>query len=583
MVNINPALVPSVAPGNLFTSLTQNESYNIRWLYPTDPVFYETLNRPMADITLRQLILAKSLDLLSLSVGHQAMFPFLVQAEVANGTTSVDVPPGWIWDLHMSTPNKWQDFRLAKIKRMSGGTGTGEEEGTLRLIFTANQQGSSVEVSLFYADYLIDSSLTYQRARLTVVDSSEESIVIDQGEAGTIGGFVTFRTLDRTDAIVDAFYTLLEPPTDTTDSNGDGFYDNPAVYDIVSTPAGGAGVTSDFSYSGMTHGTGLLVDSTNNTIPQLDSDVQSWITTFNYPFDIEANRTSTTTASVQIPIGLFREFDITAPAGDEPTGDTTGTFFPVWVSRIAQVGSGNQLRFYFATHNVTDTSPSLDAIEFARLDLQDDMIPGQIVEIAPIDDLKLNISSDDELYQQHFGRGHVVLSTEWSGTSSVIEDFFAAFDTLIDNEAEFTQSSTRLSSYGVSRVPKYVPTIGQNQALEGTTSLFDQPIPPSSENLYITEQDQGLGNRVDLESSTDITPHEAISRFANIGSLAHRIFQLCIDNTKVPTGTETGAGVFYEEEVLPRMRQLLGRDPQFGDFWHDGTNLFFFNGDTWQS
>jgi len=286
MVNINPALVPSVAPGNLFTSLTQNESYNIRWLYPTDPVFYETLNRPMADITLRQLILAKSLDLLSLSVGHQAMFPFLVQAEVANGTTSVDVPPGWIWDLHMSTPNKWQDFRLAKIKRMSGGTGTGEEEGTLRLIFTANQQGSSVEVSLFYADYLIDSSLTYQRARLTVVDSSEESIVIDQGEAGTIGGFVTFRTLDRTDAIVDAFYTLLEPPTDTTDSNGDGFYDNPAVYDIVSTPAGGAGVTSDFSYSGMTHGTGLLVDSTNNTIPQLDSDVQSWITTFNYPFDI---------------------------------------------------------------------------------------------------------------------------------------------------------------------------------------------------------------------------------------------------------------------------------------------------------
>ena len=92
-----------------------------------------------------------------------------------------------------------------------------------------------------------------------------------------------------------------------------------------------------------------------------------------------------------------------------------------------------------------------------------------------------------------------------------------------------------------------------------------------------------MGNRLDLEESTDITPHDALSRYGYSGALAHKVVQLCIDNTKMPTGQETGAGEFYEEHVLPRLRLLLGRNPQFGDFWHDGTNLFFHNGDTWQT
>jgi hypothetical protein len=38
----------------------------------------------------------------------------------------------------------------------------------------------------------------------------------------------------------------------------------------------------------------------------------------------------------------------------------------------------------------------------------------------------------------------------------------------------------------------------------------------------------------------------------------------------------------YTNEILPRLRILLGRDPRFGDFWYNGTRLMFFNGDSWQ-
>lgn len=587
MPTFNPALVPTVAPGNLFTSLTTDDTLNVRWLTAVDPVFFEALNRPLADTVLRQLVLAKSLDTLSTSIGHQAIFPFLIQAKVENDTAEADLPNGWIWDLHFSTPNKWENFRLAKIKRLSGvnGTGTDDYTGVLRLIFTANQEGSpAVEVSLFSADYMIDSTLTYQRLRLTVVTSAEESVVISAGESETIEGFITFRTLSTADPIVEAFYELVAPPANPTDTDGDGYYDTPAVYEIVDTVAGGTGVSNDFATTGVSHGTGMLVDSTNNTMPQLDSDIQSWINAFNYPFDADANRQSAGASGITIPVGLFREFDITAPAGDEPTDDTSGTYFPVWISRIELIGTANDTaRLWFSTHNVTDEAPSLTPIEFARLDLQSTMSDGQIIEITPTDDLKLHIGSDDNLFQQHFGRGHVVLSSVWDGTSAAVQDFFDALALVVDGEVTYTQSATRLSSYAVSRVPKYVPTIGQNQALEGTTSLRTTAIPPSKDNLYVVEADQGQGDSVDLEADTDIAPHAAIDRYGYNGSLCHRMIRLCIDGTKLPTGTESGAGTFYEDEVLPRLRLLLGRDPQFGDIWYDGTRFFFYNGNAWQS
>lgn len=575
MPTINPSLVPTIAPGNLFQALTTDSTLNVRWITPTDPVYYEAMNRPMADITLRQLILAKTLDMLSISIGHEAIFPFLIQAKVVGPTVNVQLPNGWIWDLHMSTPSKWQDFRLAKIKRESGTnpSSTGTYTGTLRLILTAIQIDSPTEIAIFYADYVMDSPLTYQRARLTVCTSAEEPVPIDPSESETIKGFITFRTLLQDDPIVQAFYNAVPPVAIL-----------PTVYQIAGT---GASPTEIDSYSGsvISHGTGMLVDSCNNAIPNIASDAASWLNAFNYPFSADASRTSNGTFVITIPSGMFREFNIVAPAGDEPTGDTSGTYFPVWISRIQPIGtSNNQLRFYFATHNVTRLSPSPDPIEFARLDLLRNMVTGDIVAIEPISDLLLHIGTDDELYYQDFGRGHVALSSEWGPTSTVIDDFFDAFDILLpEQSASFPQNATRISSFGVSRVPKFTPTDGQCRAMAGTTASLTSPIPPSETNRFVTELDQGLGNTIDLDAQTGIISVDGISRYGNTGGLVRKTVQLCIDFTKLPADTDTAANAFYEDYVLPRLLILLGRSPIWGDEWYNGTTFLRFNGDSWQS
>ncbi|GAG34935.1 unnamed protein product, partial [marine sediment metagenome] len=61
---------------------------------------------------------------------------------------------------------------------------------------------------------------------------------------------------------------------------------------------------------------------------------------------------------------------------------------------------------------------------------------------------------------------------------------------------------------------------------------------------------------------------------ANTGGLAHRTVRLVVNGN--------GTSHTYDTDILPRLRALLGRDPEFGDFWYDGTRLKFFNGDTWQ-
>jgi hypothetical protein len=541
------------------------------------------LNRPLADLTLRQLILAKAVDALQLSLGKENLFPFLVQPVVGSGTAEEEVPVKWIWDMHASLPKKWENLRLAKIKRISGENSvTDGYSGYVRLIFTANVQNSTVEVAIFYADYQIDSDLTYQLLRLGVVDSLEEGTPIDPGEIETVTGFLIFRTLDTTDQAVTDFFDLVAPPADTTDSNGDGYFDNPAVYEIVDTIPGGPAVTDDFSESALSHGTGLTTDSAWNAIPQLDSDIQSWIVSFNYPFDSLATRNSVD--NITIPAGIFREFDITAPAGDNPTGDSSGTFFPVWITRIERIGTGgNQLRFFFATYNVTDAevggSPSTTAIEFASLDLLRSYTEGEIVEILPIDNLKLIEGTESTEFEQHFGRGHVVLSSVWNKTTSEIDDFFDEFDSIVDSppDSEYSQASTRISSFGISRVPKYVPTIGQSRAMVGSTARLTSPIYPGDDNRFITEQDQGVGNQVDLEAVSGITPNSSIDRFGFTGALAHRVVKLVVSADSLGDNPTT-----YTNEILPRLRILLGRDPRFGDFWYNGTRLMFFNGDSWQ-
>lgn len=583
MASINPSLVPTVAPGNLFETLTTDSTLNIRWLSPTEPVFYEVLNRPTADSVLRQLIISKTVDALSLQIGNRALFPFLVQAKLAQGTSEVDLPPGWIWDLNISAPVKWENFRVARIRRTSGENLTDSYTGTLRLTITANVENSTTEVALFTADYVIDSDLTYQRCRLAVAESPEESTTIDSGEVETIGGFITFRTLSQSDPLVQAFYEFVAPPTDTTDVDGDGFFDVPSVYEILDSQPAGTGIASDFNPSPMSHGTGILIDSVENPMPLLDSDIQSWINAFNYPFDVDANRMSTGTASIEIPIGMFREFDITVPASDEATGDSSGLNSPVYISRIEVIDTtGDQLRIWFSTHNVTDDQPSLVPVEFAKLDLERTMVPGQIVSIDTMNNLRLDETTESALSNQEFGRGHVVLSSVWSGTTTTVDDFFDAFGLLPDGEATYTQTSTRISSFGLSRVPRFSPSRGEHEALAGSTDRLDTPIPPSDSNRYICESDQGDGNAVDLEAQTDIVPVDGIDRYGYTGGLAHKLVRLCVDHTKVPTGAETSAGTFYEDSILPRLTILLGRPPIFGDQWYDGTRFFTFNGDTWQ-
>lgn len=568
----------------MFDNFTgQDSTLNIRWVTAADPVFFEVINRPIADLAVRQLVMAKAIDNLQLQLGHQAMYPYVVQPRVSSGTTEVDVPLRWIWDFHASLPKKWENLRLAKIKRVSGENNiTNGYSGVLRLIFTANVIGSTTEVAIFSADYEINSILTYQLVSLEVVDSNEESMVVDQGEAETVTGNLTFRTLDTELLSVQTFLDLLDAPGDVTDSNSDGYFDNPAIYELSDTIAGGSSITGDYATTAISHGTGLLTDSAWNPIPELDSDVQSWITAFNFPFDSDANRQSED--GIIIPNGLFREFDITAPAGDEPEGDTSGLFYPVWISRVERVDSGgNQLRFYFSTYNVTDSetggSPSTAAIEFASMDLLNNYSGGQIVEIIPIDNLKLKTGTDADNWEQGFGRGHVVLSSIWNGTTTDVADFFDEFSTISTSPADtsFSRSSTRISSFGVSRVPKYIPTIGQSQALLGSTSRLTPSVPPGYDNRYITEADQGLGKTIDLEAQSGITSNANIDRYGYTGALAHKIVKLVINSTDL--GSQA---TFYDIQVLPRLRILFGRDPQFGDMWYNGTRLMFFNGDTWQ-
>lgn len=577
---VNPDLVPTIAPGRLFDELTTDNTLAVRWLLPVEPVYYEILNRPSADLTLRQLILAKAIDTLNGSLGHSALFPFIIQARISSGSGEVDLPPNWIWDLGISLPKKWENLRLAKIKRISGSNEDSDSySGKLRLIFTASQEGTSTEVALVYADYNISSTLTYQYVRLSVVTTSEESVAIDSSEAESVGGFIIFQTLDTDDATVQAFLTAAAPPEDTADADANGLFDDPAEYELVDAVIGDP--SGSFSLTTINHGTGMLTLGAFNPIPSLDSDVQSWLDTFNYPFNADANRTSSD--NIEIPLGLFREFDICVPAGDEEDGDTSGEQYPIWISRILRVGAtASQLRFYFATYNVTDSdtggAPSTETVEFATLDLTTAMSAGERIAIVPIANLQLQ---SGELWMQGFGRGHVVLSAKWGSTDEAVSDFFDAFALISDDPADtpYSKSSTRLSSFGLSRVPRTTPTVGQAQALLGSTARRDTPIHPSVDNRYVTESDQGEGDRVDLEAVSGISPNTAIEQYGYKGALCHRIARLVIDSSQVDDDDDE----FYENEILPRLTELFGRAPAFGDMYHNGTRVLFYNGDTWQS
>ncbi len=574
MPSISSALVPTISPGNLFTRFTEDTTLNIRWLTAGDPVFFEVQNRPMADITLRQLIIAKALDNINLSLGMQALFPFLINPQVSDGTSIVDVPVRVFWDMNVSVSTKWANLRLARIDRLDGANGTDAYSGTLRFIFTANERTGGVigtsEVGIFYVDYEIDSDLTYQRIVVSPATASAvpNLTVMSTSDQSSVDGFVTFRTLDTTETENQNFLDLLEPAGSA------------AEYEIVDSAGLGSTSTEiDFSTTPVSHGTGMLTHSAFSVIIPVNNDPITWIDAFNYPFAIDATLEANDSSGMLIPGSMFREFDVTAPAGDAGTDDVTGTTYPVWINRIESDDAATDitLTFYLSTYGIDPVDPA-NPIEFGSFTLDENMIEGQIVPIIPVNDLFGNEAGAD--WQQHFGRGHVVLSSNWGVSGGNIANFFTDFPSLVgaDSEVTFSLSGTRISSFGVSRVPKYTPTAGQSAALKGTSARRATAIDPGESNRYITEMDDGLGDLIDLDSQTGISPHAAIDRFGNEASLARKLVKLVVDSE---AASDTEDPNFYTDEVLPRLRVLLGRDPEFGDVWYNGQRFMQFNGDSW--
>lgn len=566
---IYPNLVPSVQPGYLFSTFVNDQSLSIRWITKNDPVMFEVANRPSADVALRQLILAKAVDQINLRLSHQTFFPFIVQPSLISGTNLVELPLSWIWDMNVTIPEKWVNLRIAKIKRMSGENSSGTETaytGMLRLFFAASVASSSSETYIFYVDYNISSQLSFQSSEINVV-IDEELPAISESERNTIAGQMIFRTLDTDEASTRSFLDAVPPPLDTSDLDNDGLFDSPSEYSIASDEAGVV------NSNPISHGSGLLTDSAWNRLPDLGANVSSWIEAFNYPFRLTSNRQSYTIVDsepITIPSGLFTEFNISAPSGDNSPTDYNS--YPVWITRI-KIGNittsdPNYLTIYFATYNISDTNTSLAPIEFGYLIVNQNNVPGDILKITSTNNLYGMTGANNDPFNQQFGRGHVVCSSKW-GTQEVI-DFFDKFPFIIGaDQAEFTQYNTLISPFGISRSPKYAPTKGQNQALIGSTSKFTTPAYPSSNNKFVTELDQGIGNRIDLHSQTNplngdpITPNPDIEQFGYEGSLLAMKVTLIIN--------AAGTNHTYENDVLPRLRCLFGRDFVHGDVWFDGT------------
>lgn len=569
MPAINSNLVPTVSPGNVFTRLTTDDTINIRWYTATDPVYFEVLNRPMADLALRQLIIAKALDQLDTTIGFLAMFPFLIQPVVNSGTLSATVPIRMFWDMHVSIPKKWENLKLARVDRKSG-TNT-PYTGTLRFIFVANEllgsgSTSSTETALFYADYTIDSTLTYQIVEIQVaniIDTTGFSAVIATAESETIGGTIVFKTADTTESEVSSFLDLAIPT---------------GTYDIADSVGG---TIDSFDLGSVPNGTGMLTSSAYNSIPDLGSDPANWIAAFNYPFDINVGSMPSDDSTVVLYSGMFSDFNITVPASDRPTGDVTAEFFPVWMSKIVKTSdSPATLVLTFSTFSIDQPGTP---VEFAEMTLADSgsYVAGQIVEITPKNHLFTLKSSADTSWYQEFGRGHAQLSHAWGPSGGGFTAFFTQFPSIgsFTTEWSFSVTSTRVSAYGLSRVPQYSPTAGQAAALASTSARFTTPVFPSNTNRFITEKDEGLGNAINLDAAGPsatpaYTSNAAIEQYGYAATSCRKIVKLVIDITHDEAN-------FYTNNILPRLTILFGRAPIFGDVWYNGSRFMTFNGDAW--
>jgi hypothetical protein len=442
----------------------------------------------------------------------------------------------------------------------------------MRLVFTANQVGSTSEVGIFYVDYTIDSNLTYQIRTIKPATLSEFSNPLPTNQHELINGFVVFRTLDIDDNA--SFFNALTPPVTDVTGTGSSTYTD---YEITDTPAGGSSVSSDFSLSAMSHGTGLLVPGAYNVIPPVGVDELSVLSAINYPWRVGTNLKSTDNLAT-IPSKLFSQFMLTAPMGDRDS-TVKEENFPVYLSKIRRLDSGaSSLQLFFSTENTIIGSTSDATIEFATMILSRGDIgtngPGTLIEIEPYNNLRDNTDASAALFSQNFGSGFVILSSEWA-TNTDIDSFFASFESIVDEPADRTFEA-QLNEFALHRTPLNIPTIGEAQALAGSTSRRSSPIYPSNDNRYVVESDQGLGDKINFNEDSSITPNDDINPIAYKGSLVRKSVVLLVN-------TANTANFDYDNDILPRLKILFGRNLVHGDEWWDGTTFKRYDqiSDTW--
>lgn len=574
MINYN--IIPTKIPGTIFTSLSGgDQSLLVRYFHALEPVHYSILNRPLKDLEVRQMVIAKAIDVLHTSMSSRTYYPFLVQPIIVSETTNTDLPTEIIWDMHISHPDGWRNFRLAKILRMSGTNENSTEfdsyTGVLRFVFSASKTTSDTEYAILYSDYVIDSELSFQLSEFKPVLTDSLS-TLEVSEINQFSGRITFFTLDFTNNTHGDLFNVLLPPTDSG-TNGNDMFSAPSTYEIADSLPGSTNITGDFELESISHGTGILTDGALNSIPSQIVSNENILSSLAYPFGVEANLTSVD--GIMIPNGLFSEFVINAPDNEQPTGDSTDLYNTVWLSRIKRVDDRN-IELYFSTYN-----PSGQDVEFAFLQLSSTDTSNTILPIIPTNNILGQFGPNSSEFIQGFGKGHVKLSSKWDGPVESITDLFNSMFSLgfVVNTV-FVVSSTRISPFGLNRSSKNTPTDGQRAALIGSVGLNRRNVPlnPNNNNRYVTELDEGLGEQIDLNQRDGILPNAAIERFGSVGTRVHKLIYLGIDHDLV-----TDDDNFYNSHVLPRLVILLGREPVFGDEWYDGRRFAKYNGNSWQT
>ena len=565
---IDPNTVPTIVPGQLLNTLTNNDNLSVRYHFIDEPVHFAILNRPLTDLEYRNLILARSIDQLQAAYGSTINYPFLNVPYVTDGTTSVRVPTGLLWDITFSIPEGWSNVRLFGVQRVSGeNAGTGDYTGTIRLLFSAAPQGTDTEHIVKSYDLDLESVLSYSISPGEEVLSSSVGTVLPALDRSKFVGYATLLSPDLSSQEWVDFLDFVAPPgDDTTGSNGE--YITPATYEVVDSEAGSESGTNDFDADSISHGTGMLAQSAINYIPGRTVQAEAVLSAINYPFTASSTRLNAD--NIELPVGLFSELSIIAPDNDGTSSD-----YPVWISKIRKLSS-TSFELIFSTYPIVGVSQP--PVEFSKVTLSSTMTSNTLVVITPTSNL---YGTSDTNFSQNFGTGHVVLGDMWSSGDGRKTTFINKIVALTgtDPTSTYTVAQSKLSAHAVSRVPSYTPTLGQAGALRGSSARKQTPVHPTIDNRYVTESDYGIRSQIDLHAVSGITEQASIERYGYLGGSASRTFSLCLDRSLISDDFED----FYTVHILPRMKAILGdpEGPAMGDRWFDGTRFWTYTGSVW--